>query len=199
MERHRIRMRLCCLCRQQRRTGKTIFMGYTFCDINNTERKLPPTVEQAGMFIIESQSSTALVWFFWCVYVHITEYRPGRGKHGNVDFLSRLPLPATNTEAYNHPNLPLPGPADVDVYLVGKSGVHSSQLVASEPMDSSQASKFWKSWLDPEHTFSRRGRDEWGVRSEECTARHQRRVSSSLSGDPKRTDKEEVGHSRNAT
>ena len=43
-----------------------------------------------------------------------------------------MPLPAT--EADNHPDVRLPGPEDIDVYLIGASGLQSH---LAEPLSSS--------------------------------------------------------------
>ena len=45
--------------------------------------------------------------------------------NGNADLMSRLPLPAT--EADNHPDIRLSGPAVIDAYMIGASGVQSQQ------------------------------------------------------------------------
>ncbi len=72
-------------------------------------------------------------WYdFLSAYTYTLEYRPGKA-NGNADLMSRLPLPAT--EADNHPDVRLSDPTDIDVYLIGASGVHSAQL--AEPMGSS--------------------------------------------------------------
>ena len=55
-------------------------------------------------------------------YTYTLEYRPGTN-NGNSDLLSRLPLPAT--EADNHPDVRLSDPEDIDVYLIGASGLQS--------------------------------------------------------------------------
>ena len=47
-------------------------------------------------------------------YTYTLQYRPGKS-NGNSDLLSRLPLPAT--EADNHPDVRLPDPEDIDMYL----------------------------------------------------------------------------------
>ena len=59
-------------------------------------------------------------------------YRPGKA-NGNADLVSHLPLPAT--EADSHPDVGLSDPTDIDVYLIGASGVRSMQL--AEPTGSS--------------------------------------------------------------
>ena len=57
--------------------------------------------------------------------------QPGKN-NGNSDLLSRLPLPAT--EADTHPDVRLSDPEDIDVYLIGASGLQSR---LAEPMSSS--------------------------------------------------------------
>ena len=71
-------------------------------------------------------------WFdFLSACTYTLEYRPGK-KNGNSDLLSRLPLPAT--EADNHPDVRLPDPEDIDMYLTGASGLQSR---FPEPLSSS--------------------------------------------------------------
>ena len=64
-------------------------------------------------------------------YTYTLEYRPGKN-NGNSDLLSRLPLPVT--EADNHPDVRLSDPEDIDVYLIGASGLQSR---LAEPLSSS--------------------------------------------------------------
>ena len=59
------------------------------------------------------------------------EYRPGKS-NGDLDLLSRLPLPAT--EADNHSDVRLSDPEDIDVYLIGASGLQSR---LADPLSSS--------------------------------------------------------------
>ena len=71
-------------------------------------------------------------WFdFLSAYTYTLEYRPGKN-NGNSDLLSRLPLPVT--EADNHPDVRLSDPEDIDVYLIGASGLQSR---LAEPLSSS--------------------------------------------------------------
>ena len=65
------------------------------------------------------------------MYKRQLEYRPGKN-NGNLDLLSRLPLPVT--EADNNPDVRLSDPEDVDVYLIGASGLQSR---LAEPLSSS--------------------------------------------------------------
>ena len=87
-------------------------------------------------------------WFdFLSAYTYTLEYRPGK-INGNSDLLSRLPLPAT--EAGNHPDVRLSDPEDIDVYLIGASGLQSR---LEEPLSSSSCRI---EELNPELDF------EWG-------------------------------------
>ncbi|CAM9313475.1 unnamed protein product [Laminaria digitata] len=61
--------------------------------------------------------------------------------------MSRLPLPAT--EADNHPDVRYSDPADIDVYLIGVSGVKSQPL--GEPLGLSLGKL---EEMDPEFTFT---------------------------------------------
>ena len=68
-------------------------------------------------------------WFdYLSAYTYTLEYRPGKS-NGNADLLSRLSLSVT--EADNHPDVRLSDPADIDVYLIGASGVQIEQLAAN--------------------------------------------------------------------
>ena len=64
-------------------------------------------------------------------YTYTLKYRPGKN-NGNLDLPSRLPLPAT--EADNHPHVRLSDPEDIDVHLIGASGLQSR---LAEPLSSS--------------------------------------------------------------
>ena len=67
-----------------------------------------------------------LRWFdFLSAYTYTLEYRPGKN-NGNADVLSRLPLPATKADS--HAEFRLSDPTDVDVYMIGASGVHPARL-----------------------------------------------------------------------
>ena len=73
-------------------------------------------------------------WFdFLSAYTYTLEYRPGKN-NGNSDLLSRLPLPSTDSEADNHPDVRLSDPEDINVYLIGASGLQSR---LAEPLSSS--------------------------------------------------------------
>ena len=64
-------------------------------------------------------------------YTYSLEYRRGKN-NSNSDLLSRVPFPAT--EADTHPDVRLSDPADIDVYLIGASGL---QFQLAEPLCSS--------------------------------------------------------------
>ena len=64
-------------------------------------------------------------WYdFLSAYTYTLEYRPEKN-NGNADVLSRLPLPATKADS--HPEFRLSDPTDVDVYMIGASGVHPAR------------------------------------------------------------------------
>ena len=86
-------------------------------------------------------------WFdFLSAYTYTLEYKPGKS-NGNADLLSRLPLPAT--EADNHPDVRLSDPTDIDVYLIGASGVQIEQLAAKHASNQHQSGN-----LDPGLIFA---------------------------------------------
>ena len=91
-------------------------------------------------------------WYdFLSAYTYTLEYRPGK-TNGNADLMSRLPLPAT--EADNHPDLRLSDPADIDVYMIGASGVQSQQLAKPLCLSSDRLEE-----SDPEFVFTVRERE----------------------------------------
>ena len=86
-------------------------------------------------------------WFdFLSAYTYTLEHRPGKS-NGNADLLSRLPLPAT--EADNHPDVRLSDPADIDVYLIGASGMKIEQLAANHATNQHRSGN-----LDPGFIFA---------------------------------------------
>ena len=85
-------------------------------------------------------------WFgFLSAYTYTLEYRPGKS-NGNADLLSWLPLPAS--EADNHPDVRLSNPTDIDVCLIGASGVQIEQLAANHD------SQHQSGYLDPGFIFA---------------------------------------------
>lgn len=67
-------------------------------------------------------------WFdFLSAYTYTLNYRPGK-LNGNADLLSRLPLPATEQDA--SPDMRLTDPADVDVCMIGASGIMPARIEA---------------------------------------------------------------------
>lgn len=64
---------------------------------------------------------------FFCQHTHTCtlNYRPGK-LNSNADLLSRLPFPATEQD--ESPDMRLTHPADVDVYMIGASGIMSAQI-----------------------------------------------------------------------
>ena len=78
-------------------------------------------------------------------YIHVGIQN--RDKNGNSDLLSRFPLPATKAD--NHADVRLSDPEDVDVYLIGASGIQSR---SAEPLPSSSG-RIEK--LTPEFDFER--------------------------------------------
>ena len=65
-------------------------------------------------------------WYdFLSAYTYELKYRPGR-ENANADMMSRLPLPATKED--EAPDVRLTDPSDLDVYMIGASGVLPSRL-----------------------------------------------------------------------
>ncbi|CAB1109626.1 unnamed protein product [Ectocarpus sp. CCAP 1310/34] len=65
-------------------------------------------------------------WYdFLSAYTYELKYRPGR-ENANADLMSRLPLPATKED--EAPDVRLTDPSDLDVYMIGASGVIPSRL-----------------------------------------------------------------------
>lgn len=66
-------------------------------------------------------------WFDFLRRIHTYElkYRPG-SMNNNADLMSRLPLPATAEDA--SPDIRLTDPSDLDVYMIGASGVLPARL-----------------------------------------------------------------------
>ena len=65
-------------------------------------------------------------WYdFLSAYTYELKYRPGR-ENLNADLMSRLPLPATPAD--EAPDVRLTDPSDLDVYMIGASGVLPSRL-----------------------------------------------------------------------
>ena len=118
--------------------------------------------------------------YFLSAYTYTLENRPGKS-NGNADLLSRLPLPAS--EADNHPDVRLSDPTDIDVYLIGASGVQIEQLAANHD------SQHQSGYLDPGFIFA------VGERAEGCAVHYHREISSNLEGDPEGTCEKTVQNS----
>lgn len=58
-------------------------------------------------------------------YTYQLIHRPGKA-NGNADLMSRLPLPATAHDA--SPDIRLTDPSDLNVYMIGASGVMPARM-----------------------------------------------------------------------
>ena len=104
-----------------------------------------------------------------------------RKKNGNSDLLSRLPLPAT--EADNHSDVRPSDPEDIDVYLIGASGLQSR---LAEPLSSSSCRiedlspeldfERWEKELRTDSTTNEEADRVWHVIQNERTKRKPTKV-----------------------
>ena len=84
----------------------------------------PPTVAKLWESGGEKKSRPAMYDFLFA-YTFELKYKPGRELV--ADMLSRLPLPATK-KADEAPDVRLTDPSDLDVYMIGASGVQPSRV-----------------------------------------------------------------------
>lgn len=88
--------------------------------------------ETSETFGIQNEARAALVRLPECLYAY-----PGLSvavtSNGDVGVMSRLPLPATPAD--DNPDLRATDPGDIDVYVIGASGVQPAEVCA--PLGSS--------------------------------------------------------------